>query len=217
MQDAERAAIQPNWPPKAFTVIGVDQSPQLIKIARERGVASGRDTQYEVSNLLRFSPPAACNAVLCRGVLNDFTDDHDRHLIFQKFAEWLAPGGVLIFDVRDWVASASRYRDQPIVNRHVALQDGGELAFSSCTTPSHATRELHVRESFEYRHGEDIMKTENLFTMRCWSRAELNRMLANCYHEVSIVTSYGEPEGKWRDRLVVIATVSTSRHPANGP
>jgi SAM-dependent methyltransferase len=201
---------------KGFTVIGVDRSPELIKIARERRVVSGGDAQYEICNLLAFAPRTSCNAVLCRGVLNDFTDDADRRLIFQRFADWLVPRGVLIFDVRDWNASAARYWKQPIANHRVALEDGGELVFASCTTPNHRTRELHVRETFEHRHGEGVTKTENSFTMRCWSRAELKCMLAKRFHEVSILSTYGEPDGTWRDRLVVIATVSISRRQGIG-
>jgi SAM-dependent methyltransferase len=193
---------------EGFNVIGVDRSPELIKIARERRV---RNARFEVCNLLAFAPPAPCSAVLCRGVLNDFTDDVDRRLIFQRFADWLAPGGVLIFDIRDWNASAARYEEQPLFNRHVALEDAGELLFASCTTPNHRTHELCIRETFEHRHGQDITKTENVFTMRCWSRGELKRMLAKSFHNVSILPTYGEPDGMWKDRLVVIATVSILR------
>jgi SAM-dependent methyltransferase len=188
-----------------FTVIGVDQSSELIAIARDRHDDLGGRVRYEVSNLLAFEPPASCEAVLCRGVLNDFTNDSDRCSIFRRFAEWLTPGGVLIFDVRDWDASEVRYSNQPITSRHVALRDGSELIFESYTVPNHSTRELHVRETFEHRHGESITKTENGFTMRCWSPAELRQMLAIRFGDVSIQPSYGELDGVWNDRLVVIA------------
>jgi SAM-dependent methyltransferase len=189
---------------RGFAVTGVDQSSELIDIARQKDAPAG-DVAFAVANLLAFEAPQQFAAVLCRGVLNDITSDGDRATIFRRCAQWLTPGGVLILDVRDWVRSAARYGANPVFRREVRLQDGSVLAFTSLTLCDDATRLLQVRERFELRHGVHDTVAENGFVMRCWSRDELYERMTDEFTDVVIRPSYGEDDGAWNDRLVVVA------------
>ena len=71
-------------------------------------------------------PPARYDAILCRGVLNDFVDEEGRHVVFAAFARALRPGGVVILDVREWEATAERKGREPIFRKSV-VTDRGQL------------------------------------------------------------------------------------------
>jgi SAM-dependent methyltransferase len=190
---------------RGFAVTGIDQSPELIALARQKN-QSGGGVDFSVADLLAFAPPRRFAAVLCRGVLNDFIVDADRQTIFRRFAQWLSPGGILMLDVRDWARSAGRYQASPEARRDVRLEDGGVLAFTSRTALDHATQTLRVRERFEHRDRAGDTISENEFVMRCWSREELDGRMAGAFSDIAIRTGYGERDTAWSDRMVVIAT-----------
>ena len=87
---------------RGFQVCGVDRSAELVAIARNREQGAVIRPEFLITDLLEASFPSLFDAVLCRGVLNDFVEDGERSPIFRKFATWLRPGGILIFDVREW-------------------------------------------------------------------------------------------------------------------
>jgi SAM-dependent methyltransferase len=190
---------------RGFAVTGVDQSAELVDIARAKGPRAG-GVEFSVANLLSFDPPDRYAAVLCRGVLNDVIADADRATIFCRFAQWLSPGGVLMLDVRDWARSAARYAAGPTGRREIRLPDGAVLAFTSETSLDHAARRLAVRERFEHRRGTEATVAESEFSMRCWSREEICQRMAGQFTDLAIRTGYGEHDTAWTDRLVAIAT-----------
>jgi SAM-dependent methyltransferase len=187
-----------------FAVTGIDQSPELIDIARRKHAPAG-DVAFAVADLLAFHPSDRFAAVLCRGVLNDIISDADRAAVFRRFARWIAPGGGLILDVRDRAQSAARYGADPEFRREVRLQDGSMLAFTSVTSCDDTTGLLHVHERFALHHDAQDTVMENEFVMRCWSRDELHERMADAFTDVIIRTSYGEDDSAWNDRIVVIA------------
>jgi ubiquinone/menaquinone biosynthesis C-methylase UbiE len=189
-----------------FTVLGVDRSPELIKIAMMKSNARTIAVEFSVADLLEFDAPGRFRAVLCRGVLNDITQDLERKHIFSRFARWLSPGGVLIFDVRDWTKTVARYEASSASRQEIQLADGGVLVFASQTSLDYGAQCLHVREMFEHRRFAGSEFAENEFSMRCWSRNEISECMASRFEDAAFHSTYGEKDTVWKDRLVVIAT-----------
>jgi 2-polyprenyl-3-methyl-5-hydroxy-6-metoxy-1,4-benzoquinol methylase len=81
---------------RGYRVCGVDRSAELIGVAQNRPQDVANCPQFVISDLLQASFPQPFDAVLCRGVLNDFVEATDRGSIFRRFALWLRPGGILI-------------------------------------------------------------------------------------------------------------------------
>jgi trans-aconitate methyltransferase len=96
-----------------FEVTGIDSSPELLAVARERAPGA----ELVVADLRTWEPERPFDGALCRGVLNDFVEDDDRQRALAGLARMLRPGGLLVADVRDLAGTRARYEREPIVTR----------------------------------------------------------------------------------------------------
>src|SRR6266850_4574041 len=132
---------------RGYIVHGVDLSPELIEVAEgEVGDRTG-GVSFAVADILA-PPTVRYAAILCRGVLNDITDDDRRDAVFAAFARTLRPNGALILDVREWGASAERKTREALFRKRVST-DRGELTFTSVTELDAEHRLLLISERYE--------------------------------------------------------------------
>jgi SAM-dependent methyltransferase len=187
-----------------FHVVGVDRSPELIKVAQARSAPTCGSIAFSVGDLTALTWSRRFDAIFCRGVLNDVLSDADRQQIARRFAELAAPGSALILDVRDWLRTKERYRERPSESRKIDLPGGGKLAFRSETTLEASTQQMIVKETFEFSGTGSAMEhyaTE--FRMRCWSSIELHERFASWFENIEILPDYVTPP-TWADRLVLV-------------
>jgi SAM-dependent methyltransferase len=191
---------------RGFHVVGVDRSPDLVKIAQTRSSATTDNVEYLIGEFTVLREPGAFAGILCRGVLNDLLTDTERELVALRFAELLIPGGVLLLDVRDWLRTTERYRAEPSTARVVALAEGGSLIFRSQTSLESLNQQMSVSETLELSGGGTICgeRHTNEFRMRCWSADELCERFGPWFEDVEILPDYVTPPA-WTDRLVFIA------------
>jgi 2-polyprenyl-3-methyl-5-hydroxy-6-metoxy-1,4-benzoquinol methylase len=190
-----------------YVVHGIDSSPELIAEARRAaGIPSG---------VLSFSPGditdlrrAQYNVVLCRGVLNDFVDEHSRQAVFISLRRALRPDGVLILDVREWDTTAARKTREPIFSKRVQTERG-TLAYRSITELDLQHRQLIVTERHTLNDDGHERASDYVFVMRCWTRDELDSALRQ--HGFAAIAYFGayDPAVMPRstDRLVTVAQV----------
>ena len=93
---------------RGYHVWGADRSKKLLAIAQNRALDAAVHVDFVIADLLVVTFTRLFDAVLCRGVLNDVVDESDRATIFRQLAAWLRPGGIAIFDVRDWARTVAR-------------------------------------------------------------------------------------------------------------
>ena len=190
---------------RGYVVQGVDLSPDLIDVATSAIGPSTGNMSFRVGDIAHL-PGSRYTAILCRGVLNDIIDDASRDAVFAAFADALQSNGVLIIDVRDWAASVERKVREPLFRKRVSTSRG-ELTFTSITALDLEKRILRIAERHELIERGGTRVSDYQFVMRCWDRAELNRLLARYgFGAVSWFGAYdtGVPIGA-TDRLVVIA------------
>ena len=161
-----------------FDVIGIDASSEQIVEARKRQERSKTDIDFVVADICTPQRITNVDAILCRGVLNDITDDASRRVVFYTFAEMLRPGGILILDVREWHATELRKRKYPLFEKQVDT-DRGRLRFQSITKLRPETRSLIISEKHGIESGGSWRDVAFTFTMRCWTYRELNKNLIN--------------------------------------
>jgi SAM-dependent methyltransferase len=194
---------------RGFKVCGVDSSPELIAAANSRHSGGEDRAGFVIADLLAVSFQKPFDVVLCRGVLNDFVVDTNRQSIFRQFVTWLRPGGILIFDVREWSTTVARYTQNSIHRRTVEFANG-LLCFQSETLLDHESGRMLIHERFEIHKEGESSSTESEFVMRPWTAGEIaSRLHVNSLQELTTDTGYGETDQAWSDRLVV-----TARKPA---
>jgi len=186
----------------------VDLSPELIEVAK--GAVGDRTggVSFAVADILA-PPTTQYAAILCRGVLNDITDDDRRDAVFAAFARALRPNGALILDVREWGASAERKSREPLFRKRVST-DRGELTFTSVTKLDAEHRLLLISERHELVGLGDERVSDYQFVMRCWEREELGILFAR--HGFANIQYFGaydySVELGATDRLVAVAQLS---------
>ena len=104
-------------------VEGLDQSPELIDVAKRSAIHQPSSVSFHVGNLLAL-PDHRYDAILCRGVLNDLVDTGSREAVFSSFTGALRPGGLLILDVREWEATQDRKQREPLFRKSVETDRG---------------------------------------------------------------------------------------------
>jgi SAM-dependent methyltransferase len=190
---------------RGYVVQGIDLSPDLIAVATQAiGDPPGR-VSFTVGDIAHL-PTSRYAAILCRGVLNDVTDDAGRDAVFEAFSEALQSNGVLILDVRDWGASLERKSREPLFRKRVSTEQG-ELTFTSVTALDPENRQLLISERHELIGQGGERASDYHFVMRCWERAELDMLLArHGFGKVSYFGAYDQEIAVGAtDRLVVVA------------
>jgi SAM-dependent methyltransferase len=188
-----------------YRVTGLDASPDLLDVARRRPGASAVD--FVEADLVKLPAAPHYDAILCRGVLNDVIEDTDRRDAFQAFARALSAGGVLMFDVREWEATAERKTREPVHETTIDTSQG-TLTFRSHARLDSATRQLRIAERHVLTAGQVTTTAVYDFVMRCWTRDEIQHLLGRAGFVAPVYRGGYDPtltDGS-TDRLVVVAS-----------
>jgi len=192
---------------RGYRVEGVDLSARLVAHARAHAEADRLPVSFTVGDILSYTSSHLCDAVLCRGVLNDLLDGRSRREVFRSFARVLRAGGALLLDVREWEVTARRKEREPVFEKTVETERG-RLTFRSVTRVEPRTRRLLVAEQHTLRRDDTETVTFYDFQMRCWTRAELQESLAGAgFERVEMFGAYDfAVQAGETDRLVCLAT-----------
>jgi SAM-dependent methyltransferase len=194
---------------RGYIVDGVDRSPELIAVAAQASADRSIAASFRVGDLLAL-PAARYDAILCRGVLNDFIDDDSRQRVFVSFAQALRPGGVLILDVREWEATKERKLREPLFRKSVETERG-RLTFTSYTTVDPENQRLLLSETHVLFDDDGVHSSDYDFAMRCWTQVELESALDRAgFGDLAHHGAY-DPSVKIgeTDRLVVVSQLQS--------
>ncbi len=194
---------------QGYNICGVDLSREMIAQAKAKCEMCEGAVEFVEGNLLDLPKMVLCDAVICRGVLNDLTLDSDRQRVFPSFASVLKPNGVLILDVRDWEASVRRKAAKPIIEKRF-VTDRGELFWRSRTGFDERRHGLLIRETSELVTSNDTLRTSYDLVMRCWTMGELTHTLSAAkFSIVRLLGGYGRDIVLGTtDRIVAVARLT---------
>jgi SAM-dependent methyltransferase len=193
---------------RGYVVHGIDAAPELISEAKRAAGTRPGSALFSVRDILALQA-SSFDAILCRGVLNDFVADSDRNDVFVAFARALRPGGVLILDVREWEATALRKVGEPLFRKSVSTEHG-QLTFTSVTQLDPENRCLLISERHTLDDGREERSYDHSFVMRCWMRDEVHLHLrARGFTSIDWFGAY-DPAIRpgSTDRIVVIGQVA---------
>lgn len=193
---------------RGYIVDGVDQSPELIAVAKRSATQQPSSVSFHIRNLLALSV-AQYDGILCRGVLNDFVTDDARLSVLAAFASALRPAGVLILDVREWEATRDRKQREPVFRKRV-MTDRGKLTFTSTTELDPEHQQLLLSETHTLVNDAGEHSSDYRFVMRCWTKTELESVFERV--GFGSVVYFGAYDPAIRagatDRLVAVAQLS---------
>jgi len=131
----------------------------MIEVARARE----SDAEFVVGDLSSWRPPSPVDGVLCRGVLNEVTEDEDRQQALDSLFQMLRPGGLLVLSVREIEKARVRYGREPVVTR----SEGGVFFRSEA-------RVLGDVVAVEETISSEDARADFRFDMRPWSLSEVD-------------------------------------------
>lgn len=104
-------------------VIGIDSSPAMLAVARERAAAAGVDLELREGDMRDLSLDEPAALVICpfRSLLH-LPTWQDRRLVFERVTAALRPGGkfawnAFVFDFTIAVQLHSRWQEEPVRHR----------------------------------------------------------------------------------------------------
>jgi 2-polyprenyl-3-methyl-5-hydroxy-6-metoxy-1,4-benzoquinol methylase len=109
---------------RGYVVTGLDLSVPLLTEARKCANHGRASLTLVCGDILALPFAPHYDGLLCRGVLNDLLHTPSRQQVFFSLARALRPGGVLIFDVREWQTTVARKRRQPVFEKSVVTPRG---------------------------------------------------------------------------------------------
>ena len=193
---------------RGFRVSGIDASADLIAEARAKQGKVKTQVDFIVADICKPHRNVTVDAILCRGVLNDLTDDASRRAVFSSFADMMRRDGVLVLDVREWEATVARKMTHPVFEREVETARG-RLRFRSVTKLQPETRTLVVSETHELASSSGPVAGSCTFVMRCWTQEELDARLTDAgFHTMQYFGDYDSSKALGSgDRIVAVASV----------
>ena len=189
-----------------YRVTGLDRSPELLAEARRAAEASAATVSFVLGDLPALPATASYDAVLARGVLNDFLEDSGRDAVLRAFAGALRAGGVLLFDVRDWEATAADRSRRPVAEKRVQTPRG-PLTFRTVTRLDPDTQRILISETHILSTGDGDITAYFEFAMLCWTREELEARLGPAgFATIEYASGYAAGTDARGDRIVVAAS-----------
>lgn len=85
---------------RGYDMIGVDLSPDMLNVARDKAMEENLDVLYLCQDIREFELYGTVDAVICTlDVLNYITDPKDLDKVFALVRNYLNPDGIFIFDI----------------------------------------------------------------------------------------------------------------------
>ena len=154
-----------------FTAYGVDLSPTMIRIAKEKAAKAGIGVSFTRADMRHFKLPQPVDLITCEfDALNHVPEKSGLALVAQSVANALGPGGYFYFDVNNlpafenvWHLGWFQETAEFAVILHSGHTNGEDRAWSDV--------DWFIKEGPLYRrHHERVEEV-------CWSRQEIRGTL----------------------------------------
>ena len=179
---------------RGYDMTGVDLSPDMLNVARERAEAAGLSEKIlflcqDLGELDLYGTVDAC--VCCLDSVNHITDPEALYSFFDRLHRcFLTPGGVLIFDINTPYKFENVYAN----NDFVLEDEGMYCGWQSALDPEEGMAYFYLSL---FEEGEDgrYMRTDMEQCERVYTMADMKRMLSECgFDIVGIYSDYDMTE-----------------------
>jgi SAM-dependent methyltransferase len=163
-----------------YDVLGLDQSPAMIQLARRIAPSS----QFRIASLWSAKLPP-CDGITSIGeCLNYCFDAGDSHTLFRRVFRALRSGGVLVFDI----AGPDRLPKQMPSKKWIEGRDWAILV----TVSGNRKQNILQRQIICYRKiGSLFRRSEETHKLRLYRTRDLLGNLARCGFQAREISGYG--------------------------
>lgn len=156
-----------------YDMIGADNSPEMLEIAREKQVEEGLDILYLQQDMRSFELYGTVAAVVsCCDSLNYILEEEELLQVFRLVNNYLDPGGIFLFDLN------TEYKYREVIGEDTIAENREKASFIWENYYEESSRineyalTLFVREE-DGRYA----KQEEFHYQRAWSVEEIRHLL----------------------------------------
>ena len=109
---------------KGYDMIGVDNSLEMLEIAREKQISQGLDILYLLQDMREFELYGTVGGIVCCcDSLNYILEEEDLLQVFRLVNNYLDPGGVFLFDMN------TEYKYREVLGENTIAENREEASF----------------------------------------------------------------------------------------
>lgn len=195
---------------KGYDMIGVDNSLEMLEIAREKQIAQGLDILYLLQDMREFELyGTVASIVSCCDSLNYILEEEELLQVFRLVNNYLDPGGIFLFDMN------TEYKYREVLGDNTIAENREEASFiwENYYEESSRINEYAVTLFVREEDGK-YNKQEEFHYQRAWTPQEIQRLLQKAGLElVAVYEAFtrDEPGGK-TERLQFMAREVQKNH-----
>ena len=188
-----------------YDMTGVDLSPDMLQIAREKAAAAGRaeNMLFLCQDMCDFELYGTVQAVVsCLDSLNHLDGKADLKQVFSLVHNYLEPGGLFLFDMN------SPYKFENIygTNAYVLEEEGIYCGWQNAYDPKTHVCDFYTTVFTENEDGS-YTRRDDYEREYCFTQKEVETLLAKC--GFSVIAVHGDIDGtgvkKDTERLYFVA------------
>lgn len=192
-----------------YDMIGVDNSEEMLEIAREKQIKSGHEILYLLQDMREFELYGTVGAVfsICDS-LNYITEPEELKQVFRWVNNYLDPGGIFIFDFNTEYKYREVLGDQTIADAREDCSFIWDNYYYEEERINEYELNLFIREDAESETEGDLYRRfRETHFQRAYTLEEITRIVEES--GLQFVTAYEaftkEPPSKNSERIYVIA------------
>ena len=192
-----------------YDMIGVDNSEEMLEIAREKQIKSGHEILYLLQDMREFELYGTVGAVfsICDS-LNYITEPEELKQVFRWVNNYLDPGGIFIFDFNTEYKYREVLGDQTIAESREDCSFIWDNYYYEEERINEYELNLFIREDAESETEGDLYRRfRETHFQRAYKLEEITRIVEES--GLQFVTAYEaftkEPPSKNSERIYVIA------------
>lgn len=174
-----------------YDMTGVDLSPEMLQIARDKAAAAGRaeNILFLCQDMCDFELYGTVQAVVsCLDSLNHLDGKADLRRVLKLVHNYLEPGGLFLFDLN----SAYKFKEIYGTNAYVLEDEGIYCGWQNIYDPKSRVCDFYTSVFTENKDGS-YTRRDDYEREYCFTRAFTEKLLAECGFELLSVD--GELDG----------------------
>ena len=199
-----------------YDMIGVDNSEEMLEIAREKQIKSGHEILYLLQDMREFELYGTVGAVfsICDS-LNYITEPEELKQVFRWVNNYLDPGGIFIFDFNTEYKYREVLGDQTIAESREDCSFIWDNYYDEEEAINELALSLFVKEPSDSDADDNLFrKYEELHVQKGYTLKQMKQMVADS--GLTLLAAYDafthEPADEECERIYIIAKETRNKN-----